>query len=204
MEHINKPVIGLCGGIGAGKSTVAAAFEALGCLVIDSDRLSHEMINTPQVQRQLAAWWGPEVIRADGWTDRQRVGQIVFGDPQERKRLESLLHPLIAERRAAIISVGNTNPAVKAIILDSPLLLESNLDRLCDKIVFVDASEALRVQRLQRARDWDLEQLRKRERWQLPSVEKRQRADYVISNEGSPRELQQQVAGTLADILQAR
>lgn len=197
----SKPIIGLCGGIGAGKSSVARVFAELGGLVIDSDAICDEIQRRPEIVSILREWWGDGVIADDGGLDRRGVGRIVFARPTERKRLESLLYPLIAERRQAMIMRGLRNPAVRAIILDSPLLFESNLDRLCDSIVFVDASESQRLERVRKSRGWDERELRKRERWQLPLAEKRARCAWTIRNEGSPSELRAQAVATFNRIL---
>lgn len=196
-----KPIIGLCGGIGAGKSQVAAEFERLGCLVIDSDRLNREVQKRPEVVQTLRSWWGDAVVGPDGCLRPDRIADIVFADEQQKRRLEACLHPLIARLREDKISEGLRNPAVKAIVLDSPLLLESNLDRLCTTIVFVDASEARRQERLRKTRGWDLPELRRREQWQRPLAEKRARADYVLHNDGTLAELRQQATDVLARIV---
>lgn len=196
-----KPIIGLCGGIGAGKSTVAAELARLGCLVIDSDALNDEVLREPEVVRTLRGWWGPQVVRPDGTLDRQAVARIVFDDREQRRRLESLVHPLIARRRENMIARGIKDPAVKAIVLDSPLLLECQLDRLCDRVVYVEADRKQRLERLSRTRGWDLEELARREACQMPLSEKRRRADYVIRNDADRRELRQRVATVLEHIL---
>lgn len=196
-----KPVIGLCGGIGAGKSAVAAEFARQGCAVIDSDRLGHEVLREPEVARTLAGWWGPDVLGEDGTPDRRRIAQIVFAAPAQKERLERLLHPLIARRRASIIREVEQSSAINAIVIDSPLLFESNLDDGCDAVVFVEASLARRVERLQATRRWDAEELKRRERWQLALEEKRARSDYVVSNDGPPEQLGPQVTRILQQIL---
>lgn len=196
-----KPVIGLCGGIGSGKSTVARMLGELGGLVIDSDALNREALERPEVVQKLREWWGEPVVSADGRVDRRSLGRIVFGDAAARKRLESLTHPLIAARRSAMIQQGLQDPAVTAIILDSPLLFESNLDRLCDSIIFIETSEDQRLRRLQRTRGWDEHELHRRERWQTPLAEKRSRSGFTIRNSGSLEQLRRQVAHTLARIL---
>ena len=196
-----KPIIGLCGGIGAGKSVVAHEFERLGGLLIDSDELNHEVLSRPEVARTLREWWGDEVVWADGRVDRSGVAEVVFGDPAQKQRLESLVHPLIAALREDIITTGIGDPRVTAIILDSPLLLESNLDRMCHAVVFVEAGESQRLRRLHETRGWDMEELRRRERWQLPLPEKRARSRFAISNEGTIGQLRSQVKGVFEQVL---
>ncbi len=196
-----KPVIGLCGGVGAGKSRIAAEFERLGCLVISSDRLNHEVLAEPEVLRELRDWWGPNIIGADGRADRARIAEIVFADSEEKERLERLLHPLIARRRRTMIRAVENSSAIKAIVLDSPLLFESKLDRECDSIVFVEASHPERLRRLQANRGWDANELQRRETWQLPLAQKRRRSDFVIDNESPEDTLGPRVAEILAQIL---
>lgn len=196
-----KPIIGLCGGIGAGKSRVAAEFAARGCLVIDSDRLNHEVLARPEVLGQLRAWWGDVVVATDGGPDRQRIAEIVFADAGKRRRLEQLVYPLIAQRRADMITRVQDNSAISAIVLDSPLLLESNLDRECDWIVFVAASAARRQQRLRDGRGWGVAEIRRRQRWQRSTAEKQARADFIVNNDGPPEALGSQIQGILQTIL---
>ena len=194
-------MIGICGGIGAGKSAAAAAFGKRGCLVISSDALSHEILRTPEVGRQLATWWGRSVLGEDGLPNRARIAEIVFNNPRDKARLEGLLYPLIDARRSAMIRTVAGQPAVKAIVLDSPLLFESRLDRLCDAIVFVDSSRSVRLSRIQHSRHWDEAELSRREAWQLPVEEKRARSDYQLVNESSIGETGAQVDTILARIL---
>lgn len=182
---MSKPVIGLSGAIGAGKSTVAGILRDLGCLVIDSDALNREVLGRAEVASELASWWGSGVLSADGTVDRSAVARIVFDKPEERRRLESLTHPLIAARRRDMILAGSSNPAFVAIVLDSPLLFESRLDRLCDAVIFVDASPQMRLDRLLNHRGWDHEEVERRERWQMSVDDKRARAGHVIENNGT-------------------
>lgn len=199
-----KPVIGLSGGIGSGKSRVAAEFERRGCLVIDSDRLGRELLGEPAVIQTLREWWGAGVISPDGTIDRSRIAEIAFGDPAQKRRLEGYLHPLIADRRRHIISEVGHHAAIKAIVIDSPLLFESHLDRECDAVVFVDADEAERLRRVRETRGWDERELRRREQWQLPIDEKRARSGFVIDNQGPVERLDPQVDTILQALLGLR
>ena len=203
MTH-KKPIIGLCGGIGAGKSRVAAEFERLGCLVVDSDRLNHEVLRQPEMAETLKSWWGRDVLDAEGLPDRRQIAEIVFADGEAKRRLESLVHPLIARRRATMIKAVEDNPAVKAIVIDSPLLLESHLDRECDTLVFVNTAESRRLERLRQERGWTAEEVKRREGWQIPLVEKRSRATYVLENDGPIEQLRPQVADILRTIVAQR
>ena len=196
-----KPIIGVCGGIGSGKSSVARIFRELGCVVIDSDELNHQVLSRPEVRTRLVSWWGSEVLTPSGALDRSRVARIIFADSGEKARLETLVHPLIAGLREAMISQGLTDPDVKAFILDSPLLFERNLDRLCDCVVFVDSSEPARMSRLEKHRGWDAAILRERERWQLPLEEKRKRSGYCIPNDGTLDELRTHVVRVFRIVL---
>lgn len=180
------PVIGLAGGIGSGKSTVARILADLGCLVIDSDERARAALDRPEVRDQLVAWWGPDIL-TDGRVNRGKVAQIVFSDPDQRQRLESLVHPIVRQDRAAMIA--EAGPGHRAVVIDAPLLFEAGLDRECDAIIFVDTPREQRLARTQANRGWDEAELARREAAQMPPEEKRRRADHVIPNAGSLEDL---------------
>lgn len=196
-----KPRIGIAGGIGSGKSSVAALFAELGCLVIASDQLNHEVLREPEVISTLSAWWGPAILDAAGQVDRRAVARIIFDDAEEKQRLERYVYPLIARRRETMIRAVEGNSAVKAIVIDSPLLFESNLARDCDAIVFVDTDDSQRMHRLRESRGWSPDEVRQRESWQLPLAEKRSRSNFVINNNGPCEQVRPQVANILDVIL---
>ncbi len=193
------PVIGIVGGIGSGKSTVARVFESLGCVVSDSDASVREILTQPGVQRVLAGWWGEAIFAADGSIDRSRVAQIVFESPIERRKLEGLIHPLVHERRREQVLEARSQGA-GGVIIDAPLLFEAGVDSECDAIVFVDVPREIRLERVRSTRGWDAQELDRREKAQLGLEHKRERSDYVISNTGLPDELQGRVARVLASI----
>lgn len=193
------PVIGIVGGIGAGKSSVAKVFESLGCVVSDSDASVREILRDKSVQRQLVEWWGSEIISPDGSVDRSRIAQLVFESDAERRKLEGLIHPLVHDRRRALVERARESGA-PGVIIDAPLLFEAGVDNECDAVVFVDTPREIRLSRVKSTRGWDESELDRRENAQLGLEEKRKRSDYVVSNSGLPDELHGRVARVLASI----
>ena len=178
---MKAPVIGLLGGIGAGKSAVARILAEAGCVVSNSDEATREVLKDPEVMDTLRQWWGPEVFASDGRVDRAAIGRIVFAKEAQRTRLEELLHPRIERIRAEIFQAAE---APRAYVIDAPLLLEVGLDAECDHLILVDTPLEIRLERV-RERGWDASELDSREAAQWPLDRKRDRADHVLSNDGS-------------------
>jgi len=196
-------VIGLAGGIGAGKSAVAKVFAEGGALVIDSDKEAKEALDRPEVRGELIRWWGDRVLDATGRIDRKKVGEIVFSDPAQRERLERLVHPLVRATRNEMIA--RTDPRnTPAVIVDAPLLFEAGLDKECDAVVFVDASRESRLKRVRETRGWAEGELDRREKAQLPLEEKRRRADVVVVNDGTPEVLRSRSLDVYRQLLDGR
>ncbi len=193
------PVIGIVGGVGSGKSTVARVFADLGCVVSDSDESVREILRDPGVVAQLVQWWGRDILTSDGSIDRSRVAQIVFDRPFERRKLEGLIHPMVHDRRRALIARAAEDGA-PGVVIDAPLLFEAGVDSECDAIVFVDTPLETRAARVLKTRGWDTQELEKREKAQLGLEHKRKRADYVVANTGLLDELQGRVVRVLASI----
>lgn len=198
VSNVPLRVIGLVGGIGSGKSTIAAEIaRQAGGIVIDSDKEAKAALDRPDVRDQLVAWWGRGVVGKDGRINRGQVADIVFRRPEERARLEGLVHPIVRSTRAQAIERARAAGASVAII-DAPLLFEAGVDRECDLVLFVDAPLEARVGRVKATRGWDAAELERREKAQLPLEEKRQRSDDVVVNDGEPGSL----PGRVADLLQ--
>lgn len=185
-------VVGLTGGIAAGKSTVAAALEAAGAPVIRSDALAREVVapGTAGLSAVVSAF-GPTVLGPDGTLDRRALAARVFADPQERRRLEAITHPRIRELTLGWLQRRREEGA-PAAVCDIPLLFEvglhgpgSFLDRIW--VVAVDADTQLR--RLQARDALSREAALARINAQWPLAEKVRRADLVLCNSGSPEEL---------------
>ncbi len=195
----SKPIIGLAGGIGSGKTEVARILDGLGCVVADADAIARQTLRDPEVRDTLVGWWGDDVLDADGEIDRAAVASIAFGDPQERRRLEALVHPRVEARRRELFDAAP--PEVPALVIDAPLLFEAGLDAECDAVIFVDADEAVRRQRVAGSRGWEAAQLDRREESQLPLDQKRERADYVLRNNGELSDLTASVRRLLRTIV---
>ncbi len=196
------PILGLVGGIGSGKSTVARMLAEEGCVVCDSDALARESFADPAIRTQLRAWWGDRAFAADGSVDRSAIAAIVFADAAERRRLESLTHPWIEARRKALFAAAP--PGSRALVIDAPLLLEAGLGDQCDAVVFVDSKLEDRVSRVAAGRGWDAAQLARRESAQWPLDRKRSSADHVVRNDGSPESLRAQVRALLHKVCAGR
>ncbi|MEM1355625.1 MAG: dephospho-CoA kinase [Planctomycetota bacterium] len=196
------PVIGLLGAPGSGKSAVAQVLSDLGCAVIDADRLAREALGEDEVKAALRSWWGPDVIGPSGEVDRASVSRIVFDQPAELKRLESLTHPIVNRQRQEKRLAFFTRPDVHAVVEDCPLLLEAGLDHGCDVLIFVDAGLAVRQKRVRQTRGWSASELARRESRQWPLDMKRHSADYVVRNGAGHEELRQQVSSVLSQIRQ--
>ena len=188
-------VIGLMGGVASGKSLVAEQLAALGAGVLDADRAGHEALALPEIEAAARQRWSAAAFAADGRIDRARLARIVFAappdGPREREYLEQLTHPEIGRllrQQAEALAAAGTGVAV----LDAPLLLEAGWDKLCDRLVFVDAPRQARLARALK-RGWTEEDFAARERAQESLDSKRKRADAVIDNSGSPQYTQAQV-----------
>jgi dephospho-CoA kinase len=195
-----KPVIGITGGIGSGKSTVAQMFGELHCLVISSDQQVSEAYRDPAIIQQLRLWWGDTVIGPDGTVNRAAVANIIFSDPGQRLKLETLLHPKVDQLRQALMATA-ADPQVPAIIWDTPLLFETGLSHQCDAIVFVEATAAQRLARVQQTRGWTQQELSRRENSQWPLDKKREISDYIVVNTADAEFVRGQVRETLFRII---
>jgi dephospho-CoA kinase len=192
-------VLGLTGGIGSGKSTVARLFEERGVPVIDADLLSREaQAPGAPAHADIAAAW-PEVIAPDGRVDRQRLGAVVFNDPAARRRLEAIMHPRIQElaeaRLAALAAAGH-----RLAIYEASLLVEANRHRDFDGLVVVTVSPATQVARVLQRGGLTEAQARARIAAQLPLSEKLRHATHVIDNDGDLAATEAQVAALLRDV----
>lgn len=187
MTDSGRLLIGLTGGIGSGKSTVAGLLAAKGAVVIDADLLAREVVapGTPGLA-EVVQRFGDGVLAADGALDRAALGRIVFADPVARRDLEAIIHPAVRARAAGLTSAA---PAGAVVVQVIPLLVETGQQDAFDLVVVVDVDPAVQLDRV-RARDgFDEAAARRRLQAQASREARLAAADWVISNDGSPADL---------------
>ena len=196
-----KPLIGLLGAIGSGKSTVAGCFRRLGCGVLDADAINRELLAEAGVQGAIVAAFGSTVTDARGRLDAARLAEHVFADARRLRRLTDLLHPRILERMIEQARRCAADDAVKAVVIDAPLLAEVGMHRICDAVVLIDVESSERRRRLARSRRWSAGQIATREKFQFPLDMKRRISDYTVDNSHSLQACAQQIGRVFTEIL---
>jgi len=192
------PIIGLTGGIGSGKSAVASVFLEHGCIVANADENAKAVLLDSEVRDTLVEWWGKKILNIDGHIDRTIIADIVFEDDEALQKLENLIHPRARQMQEAQFAAAPEG--TRGLVIDAPLLIEAGLDSLCEIIVYVEASREIRLNRVQKTRDWTAEELNRREAAQLPLDTKRNKADYVLINESELGAVHRQVKQLLEDM----
>jgi len=176
-------VIGVTGGVGTGKSTVARMFQRLGAVVLDADALAHEAMEPRRLAwRRIVRTFGEGVLNPDQTINRQRLAQRVFQDEPARARLERIIHPQV--RREIRLRLGRLRRArrVRAVVLDVPLLIEAGAARLVDALVVVTALPEVQRRRLASRHGWSAEETEARRAAQWDLAAKAALADFVVDN----------------------
>ncbi len=205
VENIpKKPIVGILGGICSGKSVVAAELAKLGCAVIDADKIAHELLDENSVRKKVAAFLGHTILDKSGRIDRKRLADIVFADAQKLSTLNGIVHPLVLERAERLIHGYEGQSRVKAIVLDMPLLVEVGWAKRCDRLIFVECNEKLRLERAKKMGFSDENQLRIRENFQISLDKKVSLADNIIYNNSDFSALARQVANIFSHIVNIR
>ena len=180
-------VLGISGGIAAGKSAAARALAGPDGWVLSADALAHEVLASPAVTAKVAAHFGQEALGPHGHPDRAALAAIVFRDPVKRELLEGWIHPAVRARISTLLESARAE-SVPVVVLDVPLLFENDaahdLIARCDALVFVDAPAASREARARRDRSWAAGEVARREALQLPLGEKRAASHFQIQNDG--------------------
>lgn len=178
----------IAGNIASGKSAVEGFFKARGYDVIDTDKIGHEILNSHA--GEIISAFADEDISINGVIDRKKLGAVVFGSYNARKKLENIVHPLIRQRLEDYFSAHADE---KVILVAIPLLFEAKMEDLFDKIIFVFADDETRLERLMSRNNFTKEEAMKRINSQMSQFMKLEESDYVFHNNGTLENLQNQV-----------
>lgn len=183
-------LIGLTGGVGSGKSTVAGLLAEHGAVVIDADAIVHEVQRPGQPAfEQIVEWLGPHILLADGTLDRPAIAARVFSSDADRERLNTIVHPAVAARSAELMAAA---PPGAVIVYDVPLLVETGAQHGFEKVIVVQASLATRLERLAR-RGMSEADARARMAKQATDAERAAVADFLVDNDGTLDDLRTRV-----------
>ena len=182
------------GGVGSGKSTVAAQFARLGCKVIDADEIAHQALEEAGIIDQVVSLFGEGILTESGDIDRGKLAQLVFCEGGGLSKLNSIIHPVVLARVEELIDQYNSQSDIPAIVLDMPLLAEIGWEKRCDKLIFVDCREQIRAERAKKTGILKKSELKDREKFQKQLDSKAVLADNIINNNFGYIELARQVA----------
>jgi dephospho-CoA kinase len=188
-------IIGISGGIGSGKSTVARVFKNAGAKIIDADKIGHAVLNLRGIQKKLISCFGKGVITKSNRINRQYLGRQCFLDKKNILKLNNLVHPLIRKEIKKRIKAYKKG----MVLLDAALMMEKGLHKICDYLVFVDTPYKTRLKRVM-IRNWTRSELDRREKLQLPLAAKKRKSDFIICNQDNLNSTQQQVLQIIKQI----
>lgn len=186
--------VGLTGGISTGKTTVGRMFVEAGCHLIDSDHITHKLLEPGQaVYAAVVHEFGQRILAPDGTIDRRLLGDIVFKDPQARGTLNHLVHPAVIQRQQEWLNEMEANDPGGIAIVDAALMIEVGTYKRYDKVVVVTCSRVTQKQRLAQRSGWTDDEAEARIRSQMPMEEKVKFADFLIDNSGDLEDTRRQV-----------
>ncbi len=189
----NKPLVGVTGIIGSGKTTVSEIFGQLGASVFSADEAAREVTGEADVIQTIADTFGQEMLRTDGSVDRKRLADLVFNDPVKLQRLNGIIHPLVRRQMWNLVDEQQRRAGVALIIIDSPLIYETDLHTSLDFVVVVLADEEKCIQRVMNRDGLSRDEILERLSRQIPLSKKKERADFCIDNDGNEESLIDQV-----------
>lgn len=193
-----KIVLGLTGSIGSGKSTVARIFKKNGSFIVDADKIGHALLKKNTVEyKKILSKFGNNVLDKQSNIDRKKLGEIVFKDKNSLKALNLILHPKILKDIQNKIQKSNK----KIVIIDAPLLLETGLEKIVDKVVVVDIDFKIQLLRLKKKLNLSKEEIVKRIQSQMPLKKKLAFADFIIDNSKTKENTQVQVEKLIRRLL---
>jgi len=185
-------ILGVTGGIASGKSTATALLQELGAYVISADQIAREVVEPgSEVLAQLVQMFGAQILTQSNTLDRQRLGAIVFADPNARARLEAVMHPAIAQvSQQRIKDAAQRYPLV---VYEAPLLFEANARDRVDKVLCITVDPALQLERVQARDGCSAAEAQARVGAQMPQCKKAELSDYVVDNSADLAALREQI-----------
>lgn len=190
--------IGLTGGIASGKSTVANMLKEWNIPVIDADTIAREVVNVgEEAYVRIVETFGEDILQENGEIDRAKLGALIFHDEEKRKQLNAIVHPAV--RKKMLEERDDILKDKPVVVLDIPLLFESNLTHFVDKIIVVYVDDAIQLERLMKRNGFSQEEALARIRSQMPLNEKKAYADAVIDNNGTIDQTRQQLLTILSE-----
>ena len=187
-------LVGLTGGMGSGKTLASSFFHELGAYIIDADIICRKLVEPGQpALKEIVDSFGKDIIDKSGNLNRKELGQLVFCDPNQREKLENILHPKVFEcEKLEYKAICRINPKA-LVIVDAALLIESENHKNMDKVIVINADENIRIQRILSRGKWNHKEIVARLKNQMPNEEKIKYADFVLENSKDKRHLKEQV-----------
>jgi len=196
-----KLLIGILGGVGSGKSTVASLLAEKGCALIDADKIARTLLEEQKFKDKVIAAFGSSAVDSAGNISREKLGDVVFANQDKLKILNDILHPPVLRRILLLIEEYNKKSSVAAIVLDMPLLVEIGWEKHCDRLIFVRCDRQKRLKRAQRRHFLDEKRFNLRENSQISLDIKVSIADNVINNNVGLAELSEQITEIFSNIV---
>lgn len=194
-------IIGLTGGIATGKSTVAELLADLGASIIDADQIAHNILEKDKkAYYEVLDFFGVKILNRDGSIDRAYLGELVFSERKKLEKLEKITHPYIIKEINEEIASRENN--YENIVLDAPLLFETELDKIVDQVWVVYAEYEVQINRIMQRDSLPKDEAEKRIKSQMPLKKKMDLADQIVFNKGSLQELQNKVIEKWEKIIQ--
>jgi dephospho-CoA kinase len=182
--------IGITGGIGGGKSEACRIFERHGATVIDADALARELMDShPAIQRRIRKQLGDHLYGPDGHVDRKAMSKMLFTDDSARKKINEIVHPVVIEEIAGLLSAARQKRSPWGVIVEAALIYESGVESLFDYVIVVTADQELRTTRVMQRSGLSRQEVLERMESQMSDEEKCSRADFVIHNDGTTADL---------------
>ncbi|XQY90953.1 dephospho-CoA kinase [Metabacillus sp. HB246100] len=194
-------VIGLTGGIASGKSTVTSMIKEKGFQIVDADMISREVVKAGEsAYHEIVKQFGPQILKVNKELDREKLGNVIFSDEEKRVQLNQIVHPAVRKEMLKKIHEAKSKN-LQAIVLDIPLLFESKLTNLVDKVLVIYVDEKTQLSRLMNRNNLSEQDAKMRIQSQLSIEKKKKMGDYVIDNSGTIQETKEQLNEIIKKLL---